>query len=252
MKQCPKCQANISDTAKFCMECGFNIKKYEEEQAKPKARFCPECGTEIPRGSFCPECGYNIGKEQSSEVVSPMTDTFDDAWLSDLEKDIGAEVERMKEQKNEAPKEKDPVTIEDEEYIRKNFVIKDGLLKKYIGNEKEVTIPSFVTTISIRAFANCQHITSIVIPNTVTKIMQAAFTDCFNLTNVVISDSVKSIPTYAFADCKKLNSVVIPDSVKKIGDMSFDGCEKLVSITLPNHTKYEPKAFPKHTKIIRK
>ncbi len=252
MKQCPKCQANISDTAKFCMECGCNIKKYAEEHAQPKVRFCPECGTEIPRGSFCPECGYNIGNEQSNELVSPMTDTFDDAWLSDLEKDIGAEVERMKEQKSEAPREKNPSSIEDEEYIRKNFVIKDGLLKKYIGNEKEVTIPSFVTTISIRSFANCQHITSIIIPNTVTRIMQAAFTDCFNLTNVVIFDSVKSIPTYAFADCKKLKSVVIPDSVKNIYGWAFKGCENLKSVALPAHTKYESNTFPPTTKIMRK
>ena len=71
MKQCPQCQANVSDTAKFCVKCGFNIKKHEEEMAKEY--FCPECGSKKPeakpvngwkcacgnvaQGNFCPECG---------------------------------------------------------------------------------------------------------------------------------------------------------------------------------------------------
>ena len=58
MKNCPKCNANISDTAKFCVKCGFNIKKYEEEASKEY--FCAECGTKFSGGTFCPECGYNV------------------------------------------------------------------------------------------------------------------------------------------------------------------------------------------------
>ena len=60
MKSCPKCKASVSDTAKFCIKCGFNIKKHEEENSK---HFCPECGTEFSGGNFCPECGYDISKD---------------------------------------------------------------------------------------------------------------------------------------------------------------------------------------------
>ena len=63
MKQCPNCQANNSDTAKFCDECGFNFKKYEEEQAK-KNSLCPLCGAETTGKKFCPECG---GKKPQNE-----------------------------------------------------------------------------------------------------------------------------------------------------------------------------------------
>ena len=63
MKECPKCKAQVSDTAKFCIKCGFNIKKHEEENSK---HFCPECGTEFSGGNFCPECGYDISDELKS------------------------------------------------------------------------------------------------------------------------------------------------------------------------------------------
>ncbi len=32
MKNCPNCQASVSDTAKFCVKCGFNLKKLEEKK----------------------------------------------------------------------------------------------------------------------------------------------------------------------------------------------------------------------------
>lgn len=59
MKICPECQAKIIDNSKFCVKCGFNIKKFEEENATSEY-FCPDCGTKFSGGYFCPECGYNI------------------------------------------------------------------------------------------------------------------------------------------------------------------------------------------------
>lgn len=46
---CPKCEAALEANAKFCPECG--------EQLKTKA-FCIGCGAQLKPGSkFCPECG---------------------------------------------------------------------------------------------------------------------------------------------------------------------------------------------------
>ncbi len=46
---CPKCNAEIPATAKFCPECG-------EKLAVKK--FCAECGAEVSaKAKFCPECG---------------------------------------------------------------------------------------------------------------------------------------------------------------------------------------------------
>ena len=48
--KCPKCQAENSDDAKFCNECGNKLEL-----------ACPKCGKLSPLGSkFCNECGHNL------------------------------------------------------------------------------------------------------------------------------------------------------------------------------------------------
>ena len=68
MKNCPKCQASVSDTAKFCVKCGFNMKKHEQEVQKEY--FCGECGTKFSGGTFCPECGYDVSKDLNTNESS--------------------------------------------------------------------------------------------------------------------------------------------------------------------------------------
>jgi membrane protease subunit (stomatin/prohibitin family) len=53
---CPKCNARIPATSKFCPECGTKI-------APPTTGItkCPKCGSQIPAiANFCPECGAKI------------------------------------------------------------------------------------------------------------------------------------------------------------------------------------------------
>lgn len=47
--KCPNCNKDIPDTSKFCPECGTQI---------PKKKFCSNCGKPVsPTAKFCPECG---------------------------------------------------------------------------------------------------------------------------------------------------------------------------------------------------
>lgn len=46
-----------------------------------------------------------------------------------------------------------------------DFIIENGVLKKYIGNSAEVTIPDGVTIISSAAFRNCENLKSVTIMN---------------------------------------------------------------------------------------
>ncbi|MGI5879693.1 MAG: zinc ribbon domain-containing protein [Syntrophomonadaceae bacterium] len=49
---CPKCEAPLAANARFCPECG--------EQLKTKT-FCPGCGAQLKPGSkFCAECGEKL------------------------------------------------------------------------------------------------------------------------------------------------------------------------------------------------
>jgi len=211
MKQCPKCQANISDTAKFCMECGCNIKKYEEEQAKPKTRFCPECGTEIPRGSFCPECGYNLGNALNGEATSATIDTFGDDWLSEFESSSNADVATMRAQKSKEQMEKALSAFEYEVHSDGTYTIislKDKNLLKVI-------IPERVEAIGDNAFEGSEII-SVSLPEGILKIGNRSFAKCAFLDSITLPDSLMFVGDEAFADCEMLN-IKFPTTIKKLG-----------------------------------
>lgn len=49
---CPECEAPLESNAKFCPQCGAQLKAKNQ---------CPECGNSLKPGQkFCPECGHKI------------------------------------------------------------------------------------------------------------------------------------------------------------------------------------------------
>jgi membrane protease subunit (stomatin/prohibitin family) len=49
---CPKCEAPLATNAKFCPECGTQLKAKEA---------CASCGARLtPKAKFCPECGEKV------------------------------------------------------------------------------------------------------------------------------------------------------------------------------------------------
>ena len=114
-----------------------------------------------------------------------------------------------------------------------DFVIENGVLKKYNGPGGDVVVPNGVTSIGSDAFWHCSGLTSVTIPDSVTSIGRSAFYGCTRLTSVTIPDSVTSIGGFAFYGCTRLTSVTISDSVTSIGDRAFEDCSSLTSITLP-------------------
>lgn len=115
-----------------------------------------------------------------------------------------------------------------------DFVIEDGVLEKYTGNDSAVTIPEGVTSIENKAFSNCTSLKSIAISNSVNSIGKWAFSGCSNLTSITIPNGVTSIGACAFYNCYKLASITIPDSVTEIGYGTFENCTSLASITIPD------------------
>ena len=167
----------------------------------------------------------------------------------------------------------------DENFISGDYeytFLDDGTVEisKYIGSDKEITIPDTidgkkVTSIGNYVFENCIGLESITIPENITNIEHMAFHYCTNLESInvdvnnniyssidgvlfnkeqdkiiffpynksdsyEIPDSVTSIGDGAFYGCYNLTNIIIPDSVTSIGNWAFKDCSSLTNITIPN------------------
>lgn len=113
----------------------------------------------------------------------------------------------------------------------KNFKIVNKELLCYLGTDKDVIIPTGITTISEGAFKNAD-IESVIIPDTVLNIGSYAFAYCSNLVRVCMSDNIEHIGSYAFMYCVKLKDICIPKSLTTIEEGVFLGCREL-NIEIP-------------------
>ena len=119
-----------------------------------------------------------------------------------------------------------------------DFVIENGVLKDYTGNDSQVVIPSGVTSIGDYAFENCDSIVTVTIPNGVTNIGNYAFKGCDRLESVTISKTVERIEQQAFNACGSLTNVNIQGSgLTFIGYRAFYDCVSLQEIILPKSMK---------------
>lgn len=114
--------------------------------------------------------------------------------------------------------------------MKESFIIENGVLVQYVGEESEVVIPDRVTALGERVFCYRRGLASIIMPDSVTSIGDWAFRGCSGFTNIVIPDSVKSIGKGAFLGCSGLKSVAIGDSVRSVGHKAFFGCSSLKKI----------------------
>ena len=95
-----------------------------------------------------------------------------------------------------------------------------------------------LTTIGVRAFMDCDSLTSICIPEGVKSIGGSAFSGCSGLTSISIPSSVTSIGDAAFDGCSGLTSITIPEGVTTIETRAFGGCSSLNISVDENNTKY--------------
>lgn len=96
--QCPKCQSDNREGAKFCKECGSKL-----EYA------CPQCGKAYAPGTkFCDECGYSLAQPAKP---SPRALSFDEK-LDRIQRYLPEGVtQKVLSQKNRIEGERRQVTI---------------------------------------------------------------------------------------------------------------------------------------------
>ena len=104
-----------------------------------------------------------------------------------------------------------------------DFVIENGVLKKYKGSGGNVVVPEGVTSIGNRAFYWRRSLQSVSLPEGVTSIGEGAFRGCESLQGITLPEGVTSIGRYAFSGCEKLQSITLPEGMTSVGKYAFSG-----------------------------
>ncbi len=109
----------------------------------------------------------------------------------------------------------------------------------YIGNSREVIIPSVVdgkpvTSIFTGAFSDNDIVKKIKIPDSVTFIDSYAFSRCHNLKQINIPSGVTEIGISTFSNCENLMSIMLPEGITTIQREAFYNCASLQSINIPS------------------
>ena len=149
-----------------------------------------------------------------------------------------------------------------------DFKIKDDILVKYKGKDSNLIIPYGIIGIKSEAFCGCELLESITIPSSVTHIGKRIFANCNNFNHIIVEKynqnyfsksnciikkqsktliagcnsstipkDIKAIGSSAFAMCRLLKRVSIPSGVTSIGDNAFFECVSLNKITIPTKFK---------------
>ncbi|NCB92847.1 MAG: leucine-rich repeat domain-containing protein [Clostridia bacterium] len=150
----------------------------------------------------------------------------------------------------------------------KKFVIRNGVLIKYLKGARSIEIPQGVTAIASHAFDD-STVLEVQIPDTVRTIGNEAFIWCDWLLhdfffpphlvrieprtlvsasagNIYIGDEVEYIGFEAFAGSEHLQKMKIPSNVKVIAEEAFGECNVLSTLTIAEGTELiGEKAFEK-------
>jgi len=142
-----------------------------------------------------------------------------------------------------------------------DYIVKDKVLVKYRGVERNVVIPpklginrigarafagapiqSVVIPMGVgfideRAFMGCSFLKDVSLPNTLISLGRRAFFNCSMLENINIPRSLLVIEDGAFYNCRSLMEIDIPDTLKSLGSRAFSGCLGLQKVSLSRRTK---------------
>lgn len=116
-----------------------------------------------------------------------------------------------------------------------DFIIEDGVLKKYLGSKSAVAVLDGVYCIGRAAFQNCQSIKSVIIPESVSSIEELAFAECDALESVQIMGKA-ILKKGAFYKCANLKELIVPNGLSEIENSAFMGCKSLHSDLLNTMT----------------
>ena len=111
-----------------------------------------------------------------------------------------------------------------------DFVIENGVLTEYQGEDVDVIVPEGVREIGEGAFWRCD-VESVRLPQGIRAIRSGAFMNCRSLRRINLPESVRTIETEAFHG-SGLRAIRLPEGLKRIEADCFSGTE-LTEIVIP-------------------
>lgn len=122
-------------------------------------------------------------------------------------------------------------------YLRE-FEIEENILVGYLGNSKEVVVPSGVLKIGDDVFRKNDFVENIILSSSINEIGYASFNDMENLKSITLNEGLKIIGEASFEQCEQLNNVILPNTVETISFMAFQDCFEFTEITIPSSVNY--------------
>jgi len=106
----------------------------------------------------------------------------------------------------------------------------NGVLVEYLGNEKNVIIPEYITEIGDNVFYENNDIISIFSKN-IKKTGSDCFYSCSELTEISLP-ALQQTGSYCFRSCAALTEISLP-ALQQTGSDCFYSCSALTEISLP-------------------
>lgn len=101
-----------------------------------------------------------------------------------------------------------------------NFIIENGILRKYLGQEQIIKIPETVSIIGEGAFKGAYNIEKLIISDSVKVIRKEAFKECF-IYEIEMGNGVESIEESAFENIHIGSDIELSKNLKYIGKNAF-------------------------------
>lgn len=245
----PDCGAMCDINTKFCPKCGSDtfLSSYGEYR-KSLLKYCDSCGAENDKeNNFCVNCRGSIFItyfQQKARQQAAIKENERSAAKARQEAEATAKEQAAVKAQQDAEQDRKSKLCEEQkrktkaeqayiknifEKIKKDFEIRSGVLIKYNGRDRNITLPDNITKIGEKAFSG-SNLASISIPNRVNAIEPWAFVDCLSLVSIKIPSGVVAVGKGAFSNCTALKSVFIAKEVTNVGEYVFFKCNALLHV----------------------
>ena len=181
------------------------------------------------RGEDIRPWDFTAGLKNNDEEMSAKWDEVK-VLINELAESIQL-IDGAGKQAVKKPKKKENTSIDPD------FIIQNGVLRKYIGDKRNIVIPDGVKELADSVFSGFTKIKTVTVPEGVKKIGRRCFENCTHMKNCYLPDSLEELGGYAFVDCHELKEVYLSDKIKSLGDSTFSECFALKDVRLPKKIK---------------